>query len=34
MTFVQSGWLFAIVIAAHKLEEAIWLPDLSLTAGR
>jgi Protein of unknown function with HXXEE motif len=34
MTFVQSGWLFAIVIAAHNLEEAVWLPDWSLTAGR
>jgi len=34
MTFVQFGWLFAIVTAAHNLEEAIWLPDWSRTAGR
>jgi hypothetical protein len=34
MTFVQSGWLFAIVIAGAYLEEAVWLPDWSLTAGR
>ena len=34
MTFVQFGWLFAIVTAAHNLEEAIWLPNWSRTAGR
>lgn len=34
MTFVQSGWLFAIAAAVHNLEEAIWLPDWSQGAGR
>jgi hypothetical protein len=34
MNFVQSGWLFAIAVIVHNLEEAIWLPDWSRTAGR
>jgi hypothetical protein len=34
MSFIQYTWLFAFVVAAHNLEEAIWLPAWSQTAGR
>lgn len=32
--FITLSWLFAISITAHNLEEAIWLPKWSISAGR
>ncbi len=32
--FIWFTWLFVIAVAAHNLEEAIWLPAWSRTAGR
>ena len=32
--FIILNWLFAISVTAHNLEEAIWLPKWSITAGR
>jgi hypothetical protein len=34
MGFVSLSWLFVGAVAAHNLEEAIWLPAWSQTAGR
>ncbi len=34
MSFIWFTWLFVIAVAAHNLEEAIWLPAWSRTAGR
>ena len=34
MDFNLLIWLFAIAITAHNLEEAIWLPRWSKSAGR
>ena len=34
MDFILIAWLFALVVTLHNLEEAIWLPDWSQTAGR
>lgn len=34
MTFGLTAWLFVAVVSAHNLEEAIWLPAWSKTAGR
>jgi len=32
--FTTLTWLFAISITLHNLEEAIWLPKWSISAGR
>jgi hypothetical protein len=32
--FVLLSWLFAISVTVHNLEEAIWLPKWSVSAGR
>lgn len=34
MEFDLMAWLFVLAVAAHNLEEAIWLPAWSKTAGR
>ncbi len=34
MDFNLLVWLFAIAITLHNIEEAIWLPAWSKTAGR
>lgn len=34
MGFAQLSWLFAVAITLHNLEEGIWLPAWSRTAGR
>ena len=34
MNFIFLVWLFALAITVHNLEEAIWLPEWSKTAGR
>src|SRR5258708_2071322 len=34
MGLVGLAWLFVFVVAVHNLEEAIWLPAWSQTAGR
>ena len=34
MDFTLLVWLFALAITVHNLEEAIWLPSWSKTAGR
>ena len=34
MDFVSFTWLFVLVVAAHNLEEAIWLPAWSRTVVR
>jgi hypothetical protein len=34
MTFGVMAWLFAAAVAAHNLEEAIWLPEWSKSAGK
>ncbi|MBU2649158.1 HXXEE domain-containing protein [bacterium] len=34
INFVVLSWLFAISITVHNLEEAIWLPKWSKSAGR
>jgi len=34
MTFALMTWLFVVAVAAHNLEEAIWLPGWSQSAGR
>jgi hypothetical protein len=32
--FIILSWLFAISITVHNIEEAIWLPKWSASAGR
>lgn len=32
--FTVLSWIFAIAITVHNIEEAIWLPQWSLSAGR
>ena len=34
MDFNLLVWLFAIAVTAHHLEESIWLPEWSKSAGR
>jgi hypothetical protein len=34
MDFNCLSWLFAIALTVHNVEEAIWLPAWSQTAGR
>ena len=34
MTFSGLAWLFALAVTLHNLEEALWLPAWSKTAGR
>jgi hypothetical protein len=34
MSFVAFTWIFVLVVAAHNLEEAIWLPAWSRTVVR
>jgi hypothetical protein len=34
INFIVLSWLFAISITVHNLEEAIWLPKWSMSAGR
>jgi len=34
MTFEQSVWLFAAAVTLHNLEEVVWLPRWSHTAGK
>jgi len=34
MSFPLLSWLFAIAITLHNLEEALWLPRWSQSAGR
>jgi uncharacterized membrane protein YraQ (UPF0718 family) len=34
MSFVSFTWLFVFVVAAHNLEEAIWLPAWSRAVSR
>jgi hypothetical protein len=34
MTFAHLTWAFALATAVHNLEEAIWLPGWSQSAGR
>jgi Protein of unknown function with HXXEE motif len=33
MHFKQTQWLFPVAVTFHNLEEAIWLPQWSQTAG-
>jgi hypothetical protein len=33
MTLQAAGWLFAAAVAAHNLEEAVWLPRWSRRGG-
>jgi hypothetical protein len=32
--FINLSWLFAVSITIHNIEEAIWLPKWSNSAGR
>jgi Protein of unknown function with HXXEE motif len=34
MSFETLSWLFVAAVAVHNLEEAVWLPAWSKTAGR
>jgi len=34
MSFPLLSWLFAVAITIHNLEEALWLPAWSQSAGR
>lgn len=34
MSFLFLCWLFAVAISLHNLEEALWLPEWSKSAGR
>lgn len=34
MDFDNLIWLFAVAVTLHNLEEAVWLPRWSRTAGR
>ncbi|NOX34874.1 MAG: HXXEE domain-containing protein [Deltaproteobacteria bacterium] len=34
MNFVLLSWMFALVVTIHNIEEAIFLPKWSRTAGR
>lgn len=34
MCFVELQWLFPVAITLHNIEEAIWLPAWSKSAGR
>ena len=34
MSFPLLSWLFAVAITIHNLEEALWLPGWSQSAGR
>ncbi len=34
MSFTLLCWLFAVSITLHNLEEALWLPQWSQSAGR
>ena len=34
MDFPLLSWLFAVAITLHNLEEALWLPGWSQSAGR
>jgi hypothetical protein len=34
MSFLLLSWLFAAAITLHNLEEALWLPGWSQSAGR
>jgi hypothetical protein len=34
MSFLLLCWLFAVAITLHNLEEALWLPQWSKSAGR
>ncbi|MGX9705985.1 HXXEE domain-containing protein [Laceyella tengchongensis] len=34
LSFLYFQWLFPIVVTLHNLEEAIWLPAWSQTAGK
>lgn len=33
-SFLELQWLFPIIVTLHNLEEAIWLPSWSQTAGK
>ena len=34
MDFLLCCWIFAVAITLHNLEEAVWLPKWSQSAGR
>jgi len=34
MTFSGLAWLFALAVTLHNLEEGVWLPGWSKSAGR